>query len=119
MSNRLANYLRVYRRRWALTQEELAFLLGYRNESIVSRFERQERRIPLAAAFACHLIFGAEPRNIFPGLFEQTENGVVRRMYELHQRLRQGKDSQKTSLKLQLLQRALRRATKPADEQEV
>ena len=36
----LRNYLRVYRRRWLLTQEELAFLFGYDAESIISRFGR-------------------------------------------------------------------------------
>ena len=111
MSSRLGNYLRLHRRRSALTQGELAYLLGYRTESIVSRLEKQERRITLAIAFAYHLIFGAEPKEIFPALFEQVEEGVVRRMYELYERLKQSGPSQKTSLKLRLLQEALTRTT--------
>jgi len=64
----LRNYLRVYRRRWHLTQEELAFLFGYEAESIVSRFESEERAITLAVAIACQTIFGVEPRGFLERL---------------------------------------------------
>lgn len=112
MAARLGNYLRVRRREWQLSQRELAFLLGHRTESIVSRYERQERRITLAMAFACYLIFGAKPKDLFPALFEEVEDGVVRRMFELYQRLQQSKPSKKNDTKLRLLREALARAAK-------
>jgi transcriptional regulator with XRE-family HTH domain len=119
MSTRLGNYLRLYRRRSTFTQGELAFLLGYRTDSIVSRFERQGRRIPLSIAFAYHLIFGGDPKEIFPALFEQVEDGVVRRMYELHERLQGARPSQRTAAKLQLLERALARNINNPQQQEI
>src|SRR5688500_9601888 len=119
MARRIGNYLRVRRRQWALTQKELAFLFGYQNEAIVSRFERHERRITLSIAFACQLIFRAEPREIFPGLFEHVEDGVVRRMLELYERLKQGKPSKRSLAKLELLHEALARATKGENPDEV
>lgn len=113
----IRNYLRVYRRRWHLTQEELAFLFGYDGESIISRFEREERTITLAVAAACHSIFGVEPNELFPALFDGVEQKVVQRMQELRERLLKSKRSQKTLAKLQLLQEALGRIAAGSEQQ--
>jgi hypothetical protein len=114
MSRKLTSYLHVRRRQWQLSQKELAFLFGYRTDSIVSRYECRERRVTLAIGFACSLIFGVEAKDLFPTLFEEVEDGVVRRLYELYNRLKAGKPSQKTNAKLQLLKQALSRTTKRA-----
>ena len=119
MTNGIGNYLRLHRRRWGLTQAELAFLFGYQSDAIVSRFERRERRVTLAIAFACQLIFGVEPKDIYPALLEQVEDGVVRRMYELYSQLKTQKPSQRTAVKLRLLQDALARATKGAGHENI
>ena len=119
MTSRLGNYLRVRRRQWQLSQKELAFLLGYKTDSIVSRYERQERRITLSIAFACHLIFGVEPKDIYPRLFEQVEDGVIRRMFELYNHLKEGKPSKKRDTKFLLLKEALSRTTKRPRQQQV
>ena len=111
MSSRVGNYLYARRREWALTQEELAFLFGYGSDAIVSRFEGSARKIPLRIAFACELIFGSEPKDLFPALFEQVEEGVVRRMYELYEQLNRAEPSKKTETKLRLLHDALARVT--------
>ena len=111
MSSRLGNYLYVRRREWALTQKELAFLFGYGSDAIICRFEGSARKIPLRIAFACELIFGSEPKALFPALFEQVEEGVVRRMYELYEQLKHVEHSKKTSTKLKLLHQALARVT--------
>jgi len=116
---KLSNYLRTYRRRWQLTQEELAFLLGYETESIISRIEHQERTITLAVAYACQTIFGLEPSELFPALFENVEGRVVDRMHQLRDRLLQSKPTQKTLAKLELLQEALGRIAADSEQQEV
>jgi transcriptional regulator with XRE-family HTH domain len=115
----LRNYLRVYRRRWHLTQEELAFLFGYDAESIISRFEREERVITLAVATACQTIFGVEPKEVFPALFASVEQSVVQRMYELRDRLAQSELTQGTLAKLDLLQEALSRIEAASERQRV
>jgi len=107
---KLGNYLRARRRQCHLTQGELAFLFGYENGSIVSRFEREERSIPVAVWFASELIFGSEPRELFPAFSESVEEGVVTRMHELRGRLLQVKPTQRTRAKLEVLQQALARA---------
>jgi transcriptional regulator with XRE-family HTH domain len=116
---KLRNYLRVYRRRWYLTQEELAFLLGYEGQPIIARLEREERAITLAVAAACQTIFGVEPRELFPTLLELREQSVVDRMHELHDRLVQSEPTRKTLAKLELLQEALARLEESPEVQEV
>lgn len=113
----LRNYLRVYRRRWHLTQEELAFLFGYDAESVVSRFESEERAITLAVAIACQTIFGVEPRELFPALYTSLEQSVSQRMYELRDSLAQSEITQRTLAKLDLLQEALRRIEDASEQQ--
>lgn len=113
----LRNYLRVYRRRWHLTQEELAFLFGYDAESVVSRFESEERTVTLAVASACQTIFGVDPKEVFPALFTGVEQSVVQRMYELRDRLAQSELTQRTLAKLDLLQEALRRVEGTSEQQ--
>lgn len=115
---RLRNYLRMQRRKWHLTQEELAFLLGYLNQSIIGRLEREERTVTLVAAYACAMIFGVEVRELYPALLESVEQRVLGRLIELRERLAQGAPSEKALAKLELLQQAIRRL-EALQEQEV
>src|SRR5580704_10395356 len=119
MSSKLTSYLHVRRRQWRLSQKELAFLFGYRTDSIVSRYEYRERRMTLAIGFASSLIFGVEAKDLFPKLFEEVEDGVVRRLYELYNRLKTRKPSKKTDAKLRLLEEALSRTTKRVQQTHV
>jgi transcriptional regulator with XRE-family HTH domain len=119
MSGRIANYLRFHRLRSGFTQAELAFLLGYQTESVISRFEGQERTISLAVGAAYQLIFGVELRNLFPALYEQIDDKLTRRMQELCERLTQNAPSTKTATKLRLLQSALTRIGSAEQLQEV
>lgn len=106
---RLRNYLRVQRRKWHLTQEELSFLLGYLNQSIIGRLEREERGATLAVAHACAVIFGVELRELYPALLESVEQRILGRLLELRDRLAQSRASEKTLAKLELLQQAIHR----------
>jgi transcriptional regulator with XRE-family HTH domain len=114
---RLRNYLRVHRRRWHLTQEELAFLFGYLDQSIIARLERDERAISLAVVYACELVFGVKPKEIFPALFAIMEDDIVERMHQLRDRLLQSEPTQRTLAKLELLHEALNRATVALDKE--
>lgn len=108
---KLRNYLRVQRRRWHLTQEELAFLLGYMNQAMIARLEQEERAVTLAVAHTCEVIFGVTPREMFPALLEGVEERVLARTYDLMDRLKQSTTSQKALAKLELLQEVISRIT--------
>ena len=84
---KLPNYLRRYRKRARLSQEELAFLLGSGSGAKVSRYERF-RRIPgLETALACEAIFGVPVRELFAGIFQKVEGNTGRRARLLARRL--------------------------------
>jgi transcriptional regulator with XRE-family HTH domain len=109
MKQKFKTYLRAQRRRWGLTQGELAYLLGYRYPSAIWRIERDGRQPTLSIAFACHVIFGTPVVQLFPGRVTEIEDAVLRRSYKLHERL-QGNPSRVTKAKLDLLEQVLKRA---------
>jgi transcriptional regulator with XRE-family HTH domain len=103
MSRKLQNYVRSYRRRSGLSQEELAFLLGCQNGSKVSRYECFERVPALETALAYEAVFGASTRELFAGVYEQTLTTIQERAKLLAQRLAQSKSDTATTRKIELL----------------
>ena len=115
MDPRIKTYVRPLRRRWALTQRELAFLIGVRNGAVVSRIERLKRPPSLPVTFACMLVFGAAPPELFPGLISQIHDDVLRRVTELYDEL-QGNPSKETRIKLDFLETVLARLEGQSNE---
>jgi transcriptional regulator with XRE-family HTH domain len=109
MDRRLRTYLRTLRRRWGLTQKELAFLIGASGGDHISRVEQLKRLPSLAAAIACIVIFDASPYGLFPGLFEEIEESVLKRATELYNDL-QGDPKKSAARKLDFLEEVLKRA---------
>ncbi|MGA8149115.1 MAG: helix-turn-helix transcriptional regulator [Gallionellaceae bacterium] len=109
MSSPVHSYLRTHRRKWALTQKELAFLLGQKSSAHVSRLE-QGKRIPSSeVVLACEVLFGTTPRNFFPKLYVDIEKAVLARAATLYERL--DKEMSKTALrKKEFLSSILKRA---------
>jgi len=78
----LPNYLRSNRKRLALSQEEVAFLLGVNGMDRgikVSRDENNARTLSLKNALAYEAIYGKPVRELFAGLYEQEERNVAER----------------------------------------
>jgi hypothetical protein len=73
------SYLRTNRKRWALTREQLGFLLGIAAPSAVSRYEHLVRTPPAHVIIASEFIFGEHARQIFPGLYGSIERNVMGR----------------------------------------
>ena len=106
-------YLRTQRRAWGLTQKEVAQLLNYRSASHVSRIEQSKRAPTVEAAFACQVIFGIPPGEMFPHTYTLVEDRVMRNVYRFHERLRNTTSPQEMR-KRELLSQALQRAiTRP------
>ena len=99
----LANYIRTHRRKAALTQDELAFLLGCEHGTKISRYERERRTPNFEATLAFEAAFGVPIRELFAGRFHQVEQSVVARARELIEILRKKKPSAAVSRKLTLL----------------
>jgi transcriptional regulator with XRE-family HTH domain len=78
-SPQLPNYLRANRKRLALSQDEVAFLLGTENGAKVCRYERFVRVPSLETALACEVIFKRSVSELFPGLYQKVEREVAAR----------------------------------------
>ena len=108
MDPRLKSYLRPLRRRWGFTQRELAFLIGTKSSTVISRIEGLQRLPSLGAAFACAVIFGTPPLEVFPGFHSEVQKAVLSRANELYEQL-QGNASKTTRIKLDFLETLLAR----------
>ncbi len=81
-SSPLPNYLRTNRKRLALTQEEVAFLLGFRGMSRgakVCRDEKFAHEPNLRTALAYEVVYQKPIRELFAGLSERIEREVAGR----------------------------------------
>ena len=85
-SPQLSNYLRANRKRLALSQDEVAFLLGTRSGGKVCRYERFVRQPSLETALAYEAIFRRSVSELFPGLYQNVERAVAKRAKILGQR---------------------------------
>ncbi|MEI9966952.1 MAG: hypothetical protein WDN67_05025 [Candidatus Moraniibacteriota bacterium] len=78
-SPQLPNYLRSHRKRLALSQDDVAFLLGLESGAKVCRDERFQREPSLQAALAYEAIFQTPVRVLFAGMYRKEEDKVVER----------------------------------------
>jgi len=83
-SSQLPNYLRANRKRLALSQKEVAFLLG---AAKVCRYERFAREPSLRTALAYEVIFQRPARELFGGLHKALEKQVAARARSLGKRV--------------------------------
>ena len=82
----LPNYLRANRKRLALSQDDVAFLLGTRSGGKVCRYERFVRQPSLETALAYEAIFRRSVSELFPGLYQKVERDVAERATILAER---------------------------------
>ncbi len=106
---KLDNYLKTYRRRAGLSQEELAYLLGCADGAKVSRYERRARQPSLETLLAYQTLFGADASELFAGLYEKVEKKTKRRAQTLARKLAQQEENPdpRTSQKLATLEQAM------------
>jgi transcriptional regulator with XRE-family HTH domain len=104
-SQPLSNHLLTYRKRSALSQEEVAYLLGAQSGAKVCRYERFFREPGLQTALAYEAIFDRPISELFPGLFEKIEREVKERARKLQAKEFGGNSSRLTARKRQSLAR--------------
>ena len=97
-SPRLPNYLRANRKRLALSQDEVAFLLGAQSGAKVCRYERFVREPTLETALAYQAIFKRSVSELFGGLYQKVEGEVTERAKILAER-KDGKSNRETTRK--------------------
>jgi len=100
--------MRTHRRRWGLTQKDLARLLGV-SSSQVSKWERLERKPKLSIVFAYQALFEALPHELLPDLYGLSRTKVCLEARRLHEEI-DGVDTRSTRRKRKLLTRILETA---------
>src|SRR4051812_34347003 len=100
-STPLPNYLRSYRKRSGLSQDEVAFLLGTQSGAKVCRYERFVREPSLATALAYEAIFQRPASELFGGLYQEIEKKVAGRAKALGYRTSYQKPTRQNAHKLQ------------------
>jgi transcriptional regulator with XRE-family HTH domain len=85
--HRLDNYLRRYRKRAGLSQKEVCFLLGSRDGTMASRYERFARTPTLETALAYGALLQVPVNELFGGLYERAKRETARRAKLLARKL--------------------------------
>ena len=104
MSHKLQNYLRTYRKRSGLSQDEVAFLLGCQKGTKVFRYERFVRKPSLETLFAYEVVFGAPVRELFAGAYQKVEKRISNRAQLLTRKLNRATPDRMATRKLEILQ---------------
>ena len=99
-SLQLPNYLLSNRKRLALSQDDVAYLLGTRSGAKVCRDERFVREPSLKTALAYEAIFQKPVRELFSGLYQEVEQEVVARAKTLANRMDRNTSNRHTPQKL-------------------
>jgi transcriptional regulator with XRE-family HTH domain len=100
MSHRYSNNLKSHRKRSGFTQEELAFLLGLKEHSAISRFEHGEREPGLRTALAYRMLFHRDLHELFPHVHEEVSAQIGKRAERLSKDLGCGAETPKSTYKL-------------------
>jgi transcriptional regulator with XRE-family HTH domain len=99
----LSNNLLSQRKRMALSQDEVAFLLGKHVGSGMSRYEQLARKPTLETALALELILQRPARELFGDLYREIEKRVAARAKVLMYKTDRGRPSRRTARKRQAL----------------
>lgn len=104
MAKPLPNLLVSHRKRAALSQEEMAFLLGTLGGSQISRYERFTRGPSLEIVLAYEVIFGKPASRLFTGLCKEIRERVLGRARVLVHKVRRRKPSPENTRKIKVLE---------------
>lgn len=83
MKGRHESYIRSYRRKSRLSQEDVAFLLGGTSGTSVSRHERGRRAPTVQTALAYEIILGKAVGQLYSRFHEVLRADIARRAAEL------------------------------------
>lgn len=100
------SFIRAYRRRYALTQDQLADLLGV-SRDIVYRLERGTTTPDLILALKLEFIFAVPVAALYPSLNTRLEERVMRHAKELYEAL-EGRTDRCAAARRELLERMAR-----------
>jgi len=102
-TSRLPNYIRTYRKRACLTQEDVAFLLGSKSSASVSRHERFKQTPDLPTLLAYEMLFRTPVRNLFSSAHQEVEQKLRHRIRLLIRKLTCAGNGRRSAKKIETL----------------
>jgi DNA-binding XRE family transcriptional regulator len=103
------NHLNYHRRKWALTQAQLADLIGLPARSVISVHERSLAMPSIRIALGYQIAFGTPLEVLFDGLADELEDAIIRRAASLDVKLR-GRTDAKAKRQQEFLSNLVNRA---------
>jgi transcriptional regulator with XRE-family HTH domain len=82
-SESMQNYLKAYRLKSGLSQQDIANIMDYKDSGEVSRHERAETIPGLAGVLAYEVIFRVPAAKLFAGIYEAVERDIESRIRKL------------------------------------
>jgi DNA-binding XRE family transcriptional regulator len=101
--SQLPNYLRAHRKRLALSQGEVAYLVGSHGGAKVCRDEKFVRQPSLETALAYAALYQVPVEELFGGLYRRMEQEVATRAKVMTYR-KEGKTNERTRHKRKKLE---------------
>ena len=85
---KVKNYLWTFRKRAGYSQKQAARILGHKDTSQISRYERGARIPSLETVIKMEIAYDTPVDRLFGGLLEELRRDVEKRKKELHEILR-------------------------------
>lgn len=108
MPRSIPNHIRSHRKRWRLSQKELATLTGFKSREFISQIERFLIQPSVRFMIVCEVIFDTPVKKLFPGLFDDLAEDVLNECEILLNRINNDHGSDATE-KRKLLSKLLKR----------
>lgn len=108
---KLADYLKAYRKRSGLSQEDMAFLFGAETDAIVWQYEHGVRAPGLTNLITYEYIFQVSSRELFAGIYEKVGRDTDMRVKKLLTRINRKPFTSRSSRKIVFLNAILSRTT--------
>lgn len=102
-TSRLPNYIRTYRKRACLTQEEVAFILGSKSSARISRHERFKQTPDLQTLLAYEMLFQTPVSNLFSSTHQEVEQKLRHRIRLLIRKLTRAGHGRRIAKKIETL----------------
>ena len=105
------NYLRAFRKRTAITQTDIGFLLNQPDTISICRYEQGERKPPMEMILLYHLLFDVPVHTLFEIQKDNLNEDVIMRLEQLINNLKLREPSQRVNSRIAFLTATLKRLT--------
>lgn len=105
------NYLRVYRKRSGLIQEDISFLLDLPDYSNISRYEKGQRTPTIELLLTYHHLFETPVESFFEQDSEIIKARLIPRLIELLSLLKKDQITLKDTQRIRFLEQTIKRLT--------